>query len=482
MKAVAKNTVSLPLAVDLDGTLVKTDLLIEAIMQLAKTSVGTLPRLPFWLMKGKAHFKHAIFSRVQLDVASLPYNQEFLDYLRREKAGGRQLILTTATSRAVADKVAAHVGIFDQVMASDERINLAGSRKAEALVRQFGEKQFSYAANDHVDLSVWRDAGEALVVNPSMGLTRRVEAVCHVEAVYESKANRLFLTLKAMRIHQWAKNILIFAPMIFAHHLTDVSMMLRCLVAFFAFTMTSSSVYLLNDLLDLDSDRRHVDKRRRPFASGDLPLHYGIVLTPLLFLMGMGISLALSPQFLGVLIGYFVVTLAYSLRLKEVALADVLILAFLYAWRVFAGAVAVDIHLSSWFLAFFGFVFFSLALVKRVSELILTKKTSAKENSRRGYRVEDLNLLVSFGTASGYLAVLVLALYANSAPVRLSYPRPDVLWFACPFLLYWISRMWLKAHRGEMPSDPLVYSLKDRASYMILGVMAVIWLVASGVV
>ncbi len=472
----------LPLAVDLDGTLVKTDLLIEAVMQLAKEQPLKLLAFPLWLARGKAAFKDEVFSRVEINVEALPYNLPFLEYLSGEHARGRTLVLCTASPSGVAQKVAAHVGLFDGVMASDANLNLSGKNKAQALVKQFGAKRFSYAGNDDVDLEVWREAGEALVVNPSPGLTRKVEAICPVEAVYDDKKSLLKLMLRAMRVHQWAKNVLIFAPLLFAHKFLDVSALLRALVAFFAFTFTSSSVYLLNDLLDLESDRRHVEKRRRPFASGDLALKYGIFATPLLFLAGMGIAAAFSPLFLAVLLGYYVVTLAYSLRLKEVALADVMILAFLYAWRVFAGAVANDIKLSAWFLAFFGFIFFSLALMKRASELILTVKQNGKENSRRGYRVEDLNQLVSFGSSSGYLAVLVLALYGNSPQVIGLYRRPQILWLVCPLLLYWISRMWLKAHRGEMHSDPLVFALKDRVSYIIIGVMALVWIAATGFV
>jgi 4-hydroxybenzoate polyprenyltransferase len=434
---------------------------------------------PLWLLRGKARFKDEIFARAAIDPEALPYNAAFLDFLKDERKHGRSLILTTATSRSAAERVAQHVGIFDHVMASDESVNLAGRRKAEALVHEFGERGFAYAANAYVDLDVWRQAAAAHVVQPAAGLTKRVEAVCHVASVYESKSkSKLRLALKAMRPHQWAKNALIFAPVVFAHRITHVDTLLAALTAFLAFTLVSSSVYLVNDLLDLESDRRHVDNRRRPFASGDLPLQYGIFMAPALIAAGALVGASLSWAFLGVLAGYFVVTSAYSFRLKQVVLADVLILAFLYAWRVFAGAIATDIALTSWFLAFFGFLFLSLALVKRCSELILTMRHNQKENARRGYWVSDLQQLVSFGSASGYIAVLVLALYINEQ--KAAYARPQVLWMLCPFMLYWVSRMWLMASRGQMTSDPLVFSLKDRVSYVMIGIMVVIWLVASG--
>lgn len=471
---------SLPLCVDLDGTLVKTDLLIEALLQLAHENFLALFLVPLWLLKGKASFKQEVFARVDLPVDSLPYHEELLDYLKKEHAAGREIHLATASSAKVAEKVAAHLGIFTQVLGSSTAVNLAGRKKAEALVERFGAKQFAYAANAPVDLDVWREAGEAHVVDATTGLTKRVEAVCRVEGVYERKRNRAKLVLKAMRVHQWAKNALIFAPLVLSHQASNYKLFLICLGAFCAFSMVSSSVYLINDLLDLDSDRKHPDKRRRPFAAGALPVTWGLGLAPLLFVGGMVTAYFLGAKFLWVLAAYFVVTSAYSFHLKQVVLADVLILAFLYAWRVFAGSAATGIGLSKWALAFFGFFFLSLALVKRCSELLLTMKNGNAANKRRGYWVQDLNQLISFGSSSGYIAVLVLALYINSEQVTSAYVYPQYLWLVCPVLLYWISRVWLKAHRGLMHSDPLVFALKDRVSYIMVAVMAAIWVVASG--
>lgn len=486
MSESAKNLVpSSPLVVDLDGTLIKTDLLIEAALQMVSERPQSIPKIPFWLLRGKAALKAEIFSRVNIDVRTLPYNEKFLAYLREEFAAGREIVLATASPRGIAEKVAEHLGIFREVLATDATTNLAGSRKATALVARYGEKNFVYAANASVDLAVWKVAEAAQVVAAPTGLKRRVEAVCKVEREFANGAtkSRPALLLKAMRVHQWAKNALIFAPILFAQRIFELNLLVSCVLAFAAFSLTASSVYLINDLLDLESDRSHVEKRRRPFASGDLPLHIGAFLTPLLLGAGMSLGLALSPRFFAVLAGYFVLTLAYSLRLKKVVLADVLILACLYAWRVFAGAVATSLPLSSWFLAFFMFLFLSLALVKRSSELILNIKHNQTENKRRGYWVSDLNQLVAFGSASGYLSVLVLALYVNADVVKSghAYARPELLWLVCPLLLYWISRMWLKASRGEMHSDPLVYSMRDQASYVIIGVMAGIWLFASGI-
>lgn len=314
--------------------------------------------------------------------------------------------------------------------------------------------------------------------NPALAPTL-VTADLVVESLVPRRS-LVVLVAKAVRVHQWAKNALIFAPLVFAHRLGETALVLQALLAFAAFTLVASSVYLVNDLLDLESDRRHPDNRRRPFASGELPLTYGYALTPLLLGGGLALAAFQSWAFFAVVAGYYGITLAYSLKLKRVVLADVMILAFLYAWRVFAGAVATGIDLTHWFLACFGFLFFSLALVKRCSELILTAKHGLAENARRGYLVSDLGQLVNIGTASGYIAVLVLALYISSDVGTKSYKHPELLWLVCPLLLYWVSRMWLMAHRGDMTSDPLVFSLKDKVSWGLVIVAAAIWSAASG--
>lgn len=471
---------NLPLCVDLDGTLVKTDLLIEALLKLVKKHPLLCLLAPFWLLRGKAYFKERIFSLVDIDVSRLPYHEEFLSYLRAERQAGRTLILTTATVRSVAEEVARYLGVFDRVVASDATHNLAGRKKAEVLVAQFGARKFSYAANAYIDLAVWKEAAAAHVVQPAPGLTKLVEAVCPVEGVYSLPRNRLLMTIKAMRIYQWAKNMLIFLPLVFAHRFTEPSLLAMCVLAFISFSSTSSSVYLLNDLLDLDSDRRHPEKRKRPFASGDLPLIVGLGLAPALLIIGLGLSTLVSPMFSGVLISYFVVTSIYSLKLKQVVLADVLLLACLYSCRVFAGSVATSIPTSRWFLAFLMFLFMSLAMVKRVSELILTIRRNLPDNEARGYVKADLPQLVSLGAASGYIAVLVLALYINDEMTRVLYQRPDALWLVCPLFLYWVSRMWFVAHRGRMHSDPLVFAMRDHVSYLVGAAIAVVWLVATG--
>lgn len=470
----------LPLVVDMDGTLVKTDCLIESVMQLLKTNLLNAFLLPFWMLRGKAYFKHEVFRRTHLDVAHLPYNEELLTYLRAEKEKGRRIILATASTRKVAQPVAEHCGVFSEVLASDRTTNLAGSRKRAALVERFGSRGFVYAGNAAVDLKVWKEAGAAILVRVPRSVSRRLPEDVLVEKAFPWERGWFRPLLRQLRWHQWAKNILIFAPLIITNNWRDAAVVWESILAFIAFSLTASCVYIVNDLIDLEADRLHPDNRRRPFASGDLSLWFSL-LSPLLLVGGFAVATAVSMEFLGALVGYFVMTCAYTFYLKRVVIADILVLAGLYAWRVYAGIVATHIMLSSWFLIFAGFLFLSLALVKRCSELILMNKNQKRKNLNRGYSVNDLSQLSMFGTASGYLSVLVLALHFKSPEMEQFYQRPKVLWLMCPFLLYWISRMWLEAQRGNMHTDPLVYTAKDRVSYVLIAFVGAIWCVATGI-
>lgn len=471
----------LPLCVDLDGTLIKTDTMFEGFLKLCRTNLLTAFLAPFWLLRGRAYAKSRIFDYVKLDLDALPYNEELISFLREEKEKGRDILLVTGASEKVAHPIAEKLGFFSKVFASNIQTNLTGRKKSKLLQEQFGDKKFAYVGDSWVDLKVWKHAGEAFVVSSRSGLEKKAAKVCPVAHVFYSKVNLLKLLLKAIRLHQWTKNILILAPLILAHKLNDFSLILKAFHALFAFSLISSSVYLLNDLLDLEADRRHPDNKKRPFASGQLPLLWGLILSPLFLAAGIAASLLLSEQFMWVVACYYVVTLAYSLHLKQIVLADIIILGFLYSWRLVAGAAATNVTLSVWFIMFAGFFFFSLALVKRCSELKLIERTDQRRTPRRGYSVEDFPQLMSFGTASGYISVFVLILYINNSDqVNSLYKNPTYLLFMCPFLLYWISRMWLKAFRGKMYTDPLVFALKDKVSYIMIGMMCFIWLLASG--
>lgn len=468
---------SVPLCVDLDGTLIHSDLLLESFLLLIKRNPLYLLLLPLWLLKGKANLKSQIARRVQIDGADLPYTKPFVEWLQAQKSQGRSLWLCTASDARLAQSVATHLGIFDGVLASDGQLNLAGVNKAAELVKRFGEKGFDYCGNHHVDLSVWRHARAAIVVNAGPALVAQAAAVAKVETSFAPMRGGFKVVTKALRVHQWAKNGLIFVPVAAAHQLSDVHVLWQSLLAFVAFSLCASSVYLLNDMLDLAADRQHHSKRHRPFASGQLSLLFGLAAAPLLLVVAVLISLVLPIKFLGVLAAYYVVTLAYSFGLKRLVMLDVLTLAGLYTVRIVAGAAATAIPLSFWLLMFAIFIFLSLAIVKRYAELHAMRQQGKLKAQGRGYQVEDIALLQSLGASSGYLSILVLALYLNSPDVSVMYHYPKLVWALVPIMLYWVSRIWMQTHRGQMHDDPLVYALKDRISLLTgLAAAVVLWL------
>lgn len=465
-----------PLCVDLDGTLIRTDLGLESGLALLRRNPLYLFCCLLWLARGRAYLKRAIALRASVDVATLPYDARMLAWLRSE-AGARRRILCTASDQILADAVAAHVGGFDEVLGSDGVRNLGGRVKAAVLSERHGEHGFDYAGNAPTDLHVWRHARRAVVVNASAGVLRRAHGVCEVERVFVREGGGWRPWLRALRPHQWLKNTLVFVPLLAAHLILVPEAVVRSAVAFVAFCLCASAAYVLNDLLDLDADRRHPRKRRRPFAAGTLPLHGGLVAAPLLTLAAFTVAATLSAQFMLVLLVYAITTLAYSLLLKRVAMLDVLTLAALYTVRIIAGAVAIPVEASFWLLAFSMFLFLSLAMVKRYTEIHRVAASGASRVSGRGYRVDDKALIQTLGVSAGYLSVLVLAFYIDSTKSAALYARYHMLWLLTPILLYWISRVWLLARRGEMHDDPVVFALTDRVSLGVLALFAlVIWL------
>lgn len=467
----ASSSSQLPLCVDLDGTLLRTDLLHESALLLLKKNPLNALRLALWTLKGKVHLKSRLAAEVQPDYPTLPYRAELVGALRAEKERGRKLILTTASHRTLAEGVAEHLGLFDEVVATDETTNVCGNQKADKLVERFGEKGFAYIGDHPVDLPVWERSAEALVLGPP-GLVRHAARRAPAVGVPDVRPNRVKTLLRAIRVHQWAKNILVFVPLFTAYRFDQAPSMLAALLAFVAFSLCASSVYLLNDLLDLEADRAHSTKKNRPLAAGHLAIRSGVTLMPLLLVAGLTIAAWQSWALLGVLGAYFALNLGYTFWLKQLPMVDVLCLAGLYTVRIFAGSAAADVRISPWLLAFSMFFFVSLALVKRCAELELKRARNEHKVKGRGYLTTDLEIVRPLGTASGYLAVLVLALYIHSEDVSALYRHPERLWLVTPLVLYWISRVWLLTHRGEMNSDPVLFAVKDKTSYVV-GVIAV---------
>ena len=461
-----------PLCIDLDGTLIHSDMLHETVLGLIKAEPLSVFRLPFWLLGGKADLKQKIAERAEFEPSSLPYNLDLVEWLRQQHTQGRRLILCTASDRSIAEPIAKHLGFFDEVMASDGVVNLAGANKAKALVERFGEGGFDYAGNSSADLAVWEHARRAIVVNAASQLQSDAEACAEVEQVFEGLNSGFAVWRKVLRVHQWLKNALLFVPMFAAHRVADGEAWLALLFAFVAFSLCASSVYIANDLLDLESDRQHPRKCKRPFAAGAVPVWHGVLLAPVLLAASLLVATQVDSAFLAWLLAYFVVTCLYSIKLKQLVLIDCLTLAMLYTLRIVAGAAAVGMALSFWLLAFSVFLFLSLAFVKRFAELQVQLLHGKHKAHGRGYLTDDAPLVQMLGVAAGFSSVLVLALYLNSEDVLRLYQNPHWVWGNVPVMLFWISWVWLRAHRGEMHDDPLIFAVKDKASLLAGAVFA----------
>ena len=470
----------IPLCVDLDGTLIRSDVLMESFLLLIKLRPWMIFVIPFWLLRGRAALKYEIAHRVDLDAKTLPYQENLIGFLKDERTKGRTLILATAAHRKIAEGIAEHLGIFTVVLATADGINLVGRVKRDALVERYGERGFDYAGNSRADLHVWAMARQAIVVNPRKGVLQGATVCCPVSHTFKDERPHWSMYTKAVRAHQWLKNLLVFVPMLMAHRMTGIHLWADVLLAFISFSLCASSVYLFNDLFDLPADRLHPRKHKRPFASGDLSIIQGLLLTPVLLLAAFAIAISWLPlAFSLVLAAYYALTVSYSLWLKSVVILDAVILAGLYTLRIIGGAAAIGIGASFWLLAFSIFLFFSLALVKRYSELLALRQRGQLTTHGRGYHVEDLVMLMGFGVASGFLAVLVSAFYINSTKVQALYMHPTVLWPVSPILLYWISRIWLITHRGGMHDDPVVFAATDKGSWVVAAIIAgLLWCAA----
>jgi 4-hydroxybenzoate polyprenyltransferase len=480
MASLATAEVNPHLYVDLDGTLIATDLLHESTLQLLRNSPSSVLQMPAWLLRGKAYAKRQIAQRVSLDASVLPYRVDMLAIIRQARLQGRRVVLATASDEILAEAVAQHLGLFDHVLASNGVLNLSGQQKLHAIQADAGGHPFSYAGNDHVDLKVWEGAHSAVVVSNSKGLRQRAAAVAAIEHQVDVPRANLQSLLYGLRLHQWLKNLLIFLPLLPIIGSVTKSMMLCAVSMFFAFSLCASAIYVFNDLLDLESDRHHHRKKRRPFASGVISIAQAIPIALGLLVASAVLALVmLPPAAVATLLGYVALTTAYSTWLKRRMLVDVFALAMLYTTRILAGSAATQVEPSFWLLGFSMFMFLSLALAKRYVEIMemRSRTVSAVKVKGRAYVADDAPFILATGLASGQLSILTLSLYLNDPAIARRYVHPFELWLLCPFLLYWLVRVWMKAHRGDLHDDPVVFAATDRVSQIIVAasVLLIFW-------
>lgn len=457
-----------PLCVDLDGTLIAGDTLLDSTFIAIKKKPIIVFFLPFWIIKGKLFFKEQIHKIAEPDYSTLVFRDNLIEFIENEKNKGRKIVLATASSQKIANKIADELGIFDLVFGSCDGINLKSLNKREKLIEQFGEKGFDYIGDSLADLEVFKSARKAYLVEPSKKVFSKTQKLGNLEKVFGKKENIFPLILREIRVYQWIKNILIFLPILLAHILPLGEYAFKLILAFLGFSFVASSVYVLNDLLDISSDRLHPTKKNRPFASGQLNAKVGLWLFPLLFILGITPSLVFLPiEFNLILLFYFVLTTLYSFYLKRIYVIDILVLSLLYTLRLIAGAVVVDVYVSPWLIAFSMFIFISLACVKRYTELYSINVLNKQSISGRGYISDDINLVKTIGVSSGMISILVFVLYVNSKEVMSLYSNPYLLYIAAFLFLYWILRIWFVAVRGQMTDDPIVFTLKDKTGLSI---------------
>jgi 4-hydroxybenzoate polyprenyltransferase len=459
----------LPVCVDLDGTLIASDLLFEGIARLLKTAPWRLPMLLFWIVGSRAQLKAEVAKNASVDPRDLPYRRELLDYLREQKRLGRQLYIATAADHRDAERVVEHLDIFDGVIASNGTHNLKGAHKAEILASRFPEG-FVYAGDSVADLHVWRHAKAAITVGCSPSLLARLNIP--VEKSFQNQPLKLKTLIDAARVHHWLKNVLIFLPLFLGRDFTSPHKILLCMAGFLTFSVMASASYMANDIVDLTSDRQHQVKRFRPFASGTVPLIWGLLAVPLLYLGGIIVAYRLNPAFCVTVLCYILVTTLYSAVLKSRAMLDVICLGVLFTLRIYMGVVLLDQALSPWLLMFSLSFFCGLSFIKRAAELLNSGVEKTSRLPGRGYCPEDTNFITIFGIATAMLSVVIFILYiANDRYPRGLYAHPEWLWLVPLPLFYWNGHMWFETLRRKMNEDPVSYAIKDPASWFAFAIM-----------
>lgn len=473
-------TRTIPLVVDLDGTLLCGDMLHECAMRFVRETPLEIWRLVPWLTQGRNALKYQLAEHVDVDVTVLPYREEVVEYVKSARASGRRTVLATATDERIARKIADHLGVFDEVLGSNLNRNLKGHVKLSALEQAFGKGGFDYIGDSPADRPIFAAARKAIIVCGREGIAKSSGNSNYELLQPPISKSRPLALLKSLRPHQWLKNVLVFVPVLVGHHYTDSGRVMQSVFAFVVMSLCASGVYVMNDLLDLQADRVHSRKRRRPFASGTVGIPTGVVMSLALFVLAGGLGLLWGGLLLFcLLVLYASITTAYSFYIKRTMFADILTLAGLYTYRVFVGGMVTGIVLSNWLLAFSMFMFLSLATLKRYAELETALQVERNTLPNRSYMVIDRPLVMCIGVTSAYMAVMVLGLYINTAEVVKHYTRPQVLWLLCPVLIYWLSRLWFLVNRRVEMDDPVVYALSDRRSLFLLLLVFVIFLTAS---
>jgi 4-hydroxybenzoate polyprenyltransferase/phosphoserine phosphatase len=466
----------IPIVVDLDGTLLRSDVLLESLLAVARAQPMVLAKVPFWLVRGSAVLKRQLVTLAPIDVSTLPFDIGLLEYLREQKSAGRRIVLASGSDVQIADAVARHCGVFDAVFGSDGHVNLTAVRKRNRLVAEFGLKGFDYIGDNAQDLPIWAVARFAMLAGPSARLIAQAQSVASVQRVFVRNSPALGTYSSAMRVQHWLKNLLVLVPILVGHHLYEPIFLRNAMLGALCFCFAASGTYLLNDLLDLRTDRQHPRKKLRMLASGELPIAHALCMLPCLWLAALLLAMWLPIGFSYALWVYILLMVAYSMRLKDFAIIDALVLAMGYSLRILAGGQAVRIAVSPWLLVCSSAMFFGLALLKRYAELAALRCGTGTQTRVRAYRLTDAAVVAGLGGAAGCIAVALLALYPVIEPSdHARWP----IWLVCGCVLFWIGHMWLMADRGQIHDDPVAFSLRDPVSRIFGLVTLVVLLVTT---
>ena len=483
INCMSDNNSSQVIVVDLDNTLINTDILYELIIcSIKKSPLTSLSLLYTLLRKGKESFKEKISECVNLNVASLPYNNQLINLLREKKISGKKIVLCTAVDKRITNCVAEYLNLFDEIITINGSVKNIEFNKREVLEYKFEKKGFDYVGNPSDDLEVYKSAKCSILINSNFATLKKIAEVSTVTKVFVKQNSKFKDWSGVFRLHQWIKNLLLFVPLIAAHEFSNFKLVIALIIAFFSFSLCASAIYILNDLLDLESDRKHSQKIHRPFANGSVSIKKGLILIPLLMLASIVMSSFVDKEFVKLLIIYFLLSCAYSIKIKQLFFIDCLTLAILYMMRILAGAATTNIPLSFWLLSFSISIFLSLALVKRYSELKEKIKLKLKDNfciPGRSYVISDAPILLIIGITSGYSSILMLFIYSQSTTAIMLYQKPEFIWSIALLIFFWINWIWIKAFRGEIHHDPVLFATKDKTSLMIVMLTIILFIFAN---